>query len=67
VVMTLWSVSDSAMSDFMVVFYDQLSKHVPRAESLRAAKLSLLHGPNVRYRHPYYWAGVVLMGDWRSL
>jgi CHAT domain-containing protein len=34
----------------------------PRAaDSLRQAALSLLRSD--RYRHPFYWAGFVLVGD----
>jgi hypothetical protein len=32
-----------------------------KAEALRQAALPLLRG--VRYRHPFYWAGFVLIGD----
>jgi CHAT domain-containing protein len=32
-----------------------------KAEALQRAALPLLRG--VRYRHPFYWAGFVLIGD----
>ena len=35
--------------------------HVRVAESLRSAMLQLRSNP--RYRHPYYWAGLVAVGD----
>lgn len=33
-----------------------------KAEALRKAQLSLMNDPE--YKHPYYWAPVILIGDW---
>ncbi|MEL6578119.1 MAG: CHAT domain-containing protein [Cyanobacteria bacterium J06621_12] len=60
---TLWSVNDRATSELMRDFYQELSeKHLPKAEAVRQAQLSLLH--NRWYRHPFYWAPYVLLGNW---
>ena len=60
---TLWSVNDRATSELMSDFYKELSdKHLPKAEAVRQAQLSLLH--NRWYRHPFYWASYVLLGNW---
>ena len=60
---TLWSVNDRATSDLMSDFYQELSaKHLPKAEAVRQAQLKLLH--NRWYRHPFYWAPYVLLGNW---
>lgn len=60
---TLWSVNDRATSNLMSDFYRQLSdKHLPKAEAVRQAQLKLLH--NRWYRHPFYWAPYVLLGNW---
>ena len=60
---TLWSVNDRATSQLMSDFYKELSdKHLPKAEAIRQAQLSLLH--NRWYRHPFYWAPYVLLGNW---
>jgi CHAT domain-containing protein len=32
-------------------------------EALRQAKLELLRGQQLAWRHPYYWAAFVLFGD----
>lgn len=63
VVATLWRIEDESARDLMVRFYQQLRDGKPRAEALAAAQQALASGG--RFRHPSYWAGFVLMGDWR--
>ncbi len=60
---TLWSVDDQSTSFFMVEFYKILTQSsVTKAQALRHAQLILLEQP--RFRHPYYWAPFVLVGNW---
>ena len=60
---TLWSVNDRATAELMSEFYHQLSdEHLPKAEAVRQAQLSLLKNP--WHRHPFYWAAYVLLGNW---
>ena len=60
---TLWSVNDRATSELMSDFYQELSdKHLPKAEAVRQAQLTLLN--NRWYKHPFYWAPYVLLGNW---
>lgn len=63
---TLWSVDDQATSKLMVRFYDELvSKKKTKAEALRLAQTFLLSGEiDPRYKHPYYWAPYILVGNW---
>ncbi|MEH2184469.1 CHAT domain-containing protein [Nostoc sp.] len=61
---TLWSVQDKSTADLTAEFYRLLTqKVVSKAEALRQAQLSLLNSP--QYKHPYYWSGFVLVGNWR--
>jgi len=60
---SLWSVSDDSTRDQMVAFYTALSKGQSKADALQAAQLTVMHNP--KYRHPFYWAPFILMGDWR--
>jgi CHAT domain-containing protein len=68
-VVTQWSVRDDSMNKLMVEFYRQLrdseakGPKISKAEALRRAQLSLMNDP--KFRHPYYWAPTVLIGDWR--
>jgi len=64
-VVSLWNVNDSSARDLMRDYYAELARGTGRAESLRQAKLRLMHHP--RYAHPYYWAAFIPAGDWRPL
>lgn len=61
---TLWSVDDQSTAKLMAEFYSLfIQGGVTKAEALRQAQLSLLK--SVEYRHPYYWAPFVLVGNWQ--
>jgi CHAT domain-containing protein len=61
---SLWTVQDTSTADLITHFYRALKQPgMTRAEALRQAQLSLLRSPE--YRHPYYWAPFVLVGNWR--
>lgn len=62
-VATQWGVGSAAAARLMIEFHERLSKQpaVMRvADALRGAQLEVLR--DRRYRHPYYWAGFVLIG-----
>lgn len=60
---TLWSVNDEATSEFMDQFYRSLAtQKVTKAFALRQSQLFLLQEP--KFRHPFYWAPYVLLGNW---
>ncbi|HYG01631.1 MAG TPA: CHAT domain-containing tetratricopeptide repeat protein [Chryseosolibacter sp.] len=62
VIATLWKVDDEATSILVSDFYRNL-KSMDAVDALRSAQVSLSQQP--KYSHPYYWAGIVLLGDWR--
>ncbi|HEY9666154.1 MAG TPA: CHAT domain-containing protein [Coleofasciculaceae cyanobacterium] len=60
---TLWRVNDVATADLMALFYRELTDTTAtKAEALRHAQLTLLKNP--RYKHPFYWAPFILVGNW---
>jgi len=65
VTVSLWNVNDSATAALMKSFYGGLNRGLPKTAALRQAKLSLLHGENKLWRHPYFWAAFVLVGEGR--
>jgi CHAT domain-containing protein len=67
-VVSQWEVDASSTRQLMVEFHRGLAKRsgtggaaLSKAESLRLAALSLLKG--TKYRHPFYWAAFVIVGD----
>jgi len=67
-VVSLWNVDAASTTDLMVAFHRRVRAHLVQqhgrpaaAASLRAAALLLLQDP--KYRHPFYWAGFVVLGD----
>lgn len=63
VLMTLWKVDEQASNEVIAQFYKYLSKGYDKSKALRMAKLDLLATDNERLAHPYYWAGLSLVGD----
>ena len=63
---TLWGANDEATADLMGKFYNNLANdtQVSKAGALRKAQLELLAEADSQYRHPYYWAPFVLIGNW---
>ena len=59
---TLWAVNDEATALLMGQFYQELTNQGTKAEALRQAQLALLKNP--WYRHPFYWAPYILVGNW---
>lgn len=60
---SLWSVDDRATTELIGDFYqDFTNTTVTKAAALRHAQLTLLKNP--RFRHPYFWAPYVLVGNW---
>jgi CHAT domain-containing protein/Tfp pilus assembly protein PilF len=64
-VMSLWAVSDRWTKGLMVDYYRGLQRGQGRGSALRQAQLEMLK--DVRRRHPYYWAGFILSGEWANL
>lgn len=59
--LSLWRVDDRAGSVLMQEFYQGLLQGLGKSAALRQAQLSLSHNP--AYRHPFYWAPFILVGD----
>ena len=62
VVHSLWRIDDQFTRSLMERFYSELKAGRGRAAALRAAQLEHLHAGAV---HPFLWAAVTLVGDWR--
>jgi CHAT domain-containing protein len=64
VVVSLWSVNDTATAALMARFYrGMLRDKLPPAAALRAAQVSLMK--EKVWQSPFYWAAFTLQGEWR--
>ena len=64
-VVSQWKVDSASTTRLMLEFHRRLRQAAPpaRDEALRQAALKLLASPE--HRHPFYWAGFVVVGDGR--
>ena len=62
-VASLWRVDDESTRFLMVRFYEGLRQGFDIAHALQRAQQQVLAHPG--WSHPWYWAGFVVVGDWR--
>jgi CHAT domain-containing protein len=67
VVMSLWKIDEKTSMEITTAFYKYLSQGNTKSESLRKAKLDLLDSKGSKFAHPYYWAGLTLVGDQEAM
>ena len=64
VLASLWQVSDESTAILMKEMYGRKADlHVSKAEALRQAQIAVRQ--HAEYRHPFYWAPFILMGNWQ--
>ena len=61
---SLWSINDAATVTLVTKFYEEWrNTGMGKAEALGAAQKSLI-AVGKKYAHPYYWAPLILVGNW---
>jgi len=64
VVSSLWPITDRGGRDIMKSFYQSLISGDTKSAAMRRAKLDYLQEAKIpELKHPYYWAGFVVLGD----
>lgn len=63
IVMSLWPANDASTKEIVVGFLGNLKSGMGKADALRKAKLDYLAAATPDTKLPYYWAGLVLIGD----
>jgi tetratricopeptide (TPR) repeat protein len=58
-IMSLWKVDDTATQELMQSFYSELLKNPNQVQAFRNAQKQIRE----KYKHPYYWAGFVMLGE----
>jgi len=61
VTVTLWSVESQSAKNINVGLFQNIKNGKSLAEALREIKIKLIRSKN--YKHPFYWAPVVIFGD----
>jgi CHAT domain-containing protein len=59
---SLWNVNDRASAEVMERFYSGVGAGRPLAEALANAKRQMLQSTRRAYRHPYFWAPMIVVG-----
>ena len=62
VIATLWAVYDDSTGLFMQRFYQLRKEGLDKARAMQKTQQEFLK--EGAYRHPYYWAPFILMGNW---
>lgn len=62
---SLWSIDDESSAEVLRDFYKNLEKgnDLSVTEALRKAKLDLLSSAGMQKANPYYWAGMIYIGN----
>jgi CHAT domain-containing protein len=63
VLMTLWKVDEKTSAEVVTLFYKNLAKGMSKSEALQKAKIDYLRNAPSNLAHPYFWAGMTLVGD----
>ncbi|MEO0572700.1 MAG: CHAT domain-containing protein, partial [Bacteroidota bacterium] len=64
---SLWQIDEQSSTQILEHFYNYLEEGKRKDEALRLAKLDYLKTAEGRTLHPQYWAGLILMGDTKSI
>ncbi len=62
-VVSLWNIDEKVSAEIIASFYVHLADGMPKHKALRQAKLDYLAHAPAELSLPYYWAGLVLVGD----
>jgi CHAT domain-containing protein len=63
IIMSLWTANDESVARITGGFLDYISKKEDKDKALQQAKLDYLHQADPLMAHPYFWAGLTLIGD----
>lgn len=64
---SLWNVNDHATMQIMDVFYRELGNGVSKNMALTTAKRSYLQKNPANAAHPFFWGGMIAIGDMRPM
>ena len=63
IVMSIWQIDEKTSAEIIGYFYEYLKDGQEKNKALRNAKLKYLENNPGELSHPYYWSGLVLVGN----
>lgn len=63
IVMSLWQIDEKTSSAISHEFYKNLASGMSKNQALRQAKITFIKNSASELSAPYYWSGMVLLGD----
>ncbi|OFX16693.1 MAG: hypothetical protein A2033_12775 [Bacteroidetes bacterium GWA2_31_9] len=63
IIMSLWELNNNSAIDINTGFYKYLGEGYNKAEALQLSKIDYLKKSDNLHRHPFFWSGIVLIGD----
>jgi CHAT domain-containing protein len=60
-VVSQWKVESKSTADLMYWFHQNLKNRIAGPQALQQAALTIMKNPD--YRHPFYWASFIFVGD----
>ena len=60
---SLWAINDQSSFEIIRGMYHHLKKGHSKSEALRKSKLAYIEGADKFRKHPYFWAGIIPIGD----
>lgn len=63
VLMSLWKIDEKTSSEIIESFYEYLARGESKSQALRLAKLKFLESARSELTAPYFWSGLVLLGN----
>lgn len=63
VIMSLWKIDEKASADIIATFYKHLAAGKSKSAALRLAKRQHMQQGKANSSHPYFWAGMALVGN----
>lgn len=67
VMTSIWPMEDQLTQDIMVDFHKALKRGANKGEALREAKLNYLSETPGFQSHPFFWGGIIAIGDMRPI
>jgi CHAT domain-containing protein/Tfp pilus assembly protein PilF len=62
-----WEVNSGSTSELMINFHRYRKQQgLSTVDALRRAQVDMFSSPEMRYRHPYYWASFIVIGGFSS-